>query len=67
MNIDLLDCLNNRLDNQLTCKSDILLADSSNETEKTDFDKHYSYNEIEKTEKIDAEIETIVMNWHVTN
>ena len=61
MSIDF-DCLYNRLDSQLTCKSDSLLVDSFDETaaEKTDSDKHYSYNEIEKTEKIDAEIETIV-------
>ena len=61
MSIDL-DCLNSRLDSQLTCKSDNLFADSFDETaaEKTDSDKHCSYNETEKTEKIDAEIETII-------
>ena len=59
MSIDFFDCLNSRLDSQLACKFDILFAGSSGETaaEKIDFDKHYSYNE---TEKIDAEIETIV-------
>ena len=61
MNIDF-DCLNNRFDNQLICKFDILFADNFDEiaVEKIDFDKYYSYNEIEKTKKIDVEIETII-------
>ena len=51
--------LNNRFDNQLICKFDNLFVDSFDEItiEKIDFDKHYSYNKIEK---IDVEIETIV-------
>ena len=62
MNIDF-DCLNNRLDSQLICKFDSLFTDSFDEiaVEKTDSDKHCSYNEIEKIEKIDVEIETIVV------
>ena len=60
MNIDFFDCLNSRLDNQLICKFDILLADSSDEIEKTDFDKHYSNNEIEKIVVETTEIEMIV-------
>ena len=61
LSIDFFDCLNSRLDNQLICKFDILLADSSDEIEKTDFDKHYSNNEIEKIDVETTEIETIVV------
>ena len=61
MNIDFLDCLNNRLDNQLICKFDILLVDNSDEIEKTNFDKHYSNNEIEKIVVETIEIEMIVV------
>ena len=55
--------LYNRFDNQLICKFDNLFADNFDEiiVEKTNFDKHYSYNEIEKIEKFDVEIETIVV------
>ena len=62
MNIDF-DCLNSRFDNQLICKFDNLFVDSFDETvvEKIDFDKHCSYNETEKIEKIDVEIEMIVV------
>ena len=61
MNIDFFDCLNNRLDNQLICNFDILLADNPDETEKIDFDKHYSNNEIEKIVVETTEIEMIVV------
>ena len=67
LNIDFLDCLNNRLDNQLTCKFDILLVNSFDETEKTDFDKHYSNNEIEKIDVETIEIETIVVEIAIDN
>ena len=66
MNIDF--DLNNRFDNQLICNFDIRrfadnqFADNFDEiAEKTDFDKHYFDNEIEKIEKIDVEIEMIVV------
>ena len=59
--------MNNRLDNQLTCNLDIRrFADSQSvdnfdETaEKTDFDKHYSNSETEKTVAETTETETIV-------
>ena len=62
LNIDFLDCLNNRLDSQLTCSFDILLADSFDEIiANIDFDKHYSNNEIEKIVVETIEIETIVV------
>ena len=65
MSIDL--DLSSRLDSQLTCNLDIRRsadsqsADNSDETvEKTDFDKHYSNSETEKTVAETIEIETIV-------
>ena len=66
MNIDF--DLNNRLDNQLICNFDIRrfvdnqFVDNFDEiVEKTDFDKHYSNSEIEKTVLKTTEIETIVV------
>ena len=53
----------------MICKFDNLFVDNFDEiaVEKIDFDKHYSYNEIEKTEKINVEIETIVVEIAIDN